>query len=54
MSLATARPSRPQGTIRHRQVNPDGSVTITKIVTDARGVTRRHKPVTVVPCDAHK
>ncbi len=41
MSIATARPARPTGVIRHRQVLKDGSVHIVTRRTDARGVTRR-------------
>ena len=41
MSLATQRPSRPVGVVKHTIVHPDGSKTIRTIRTDSRGVTRR-------------
>ena len=47
---ALARPFvRPQaGEAKERRVNRDGSITITRIVTDDRGVVRRTR-TTIVP-----
>ena len=48
-SAAFARPKvacRP--CVKHRRVNPDGTVTVIRKETDARGVTRRYE-TTIVP-----
>ncbi len=41
MSIALARPSRPAGVIRHKQVLKDGSVHIVTRRIDDYGVVRR-------------